>query len=405
MPTSDTSETIDEIIASSPSLLIREVARLTERQRRLIGVTNVQLAGGSVLFETFMQMLDDDDTRPMIDRLDDLEAVVARFDQLGIEEMLQTWTLNADEPQLPRWMKRATAPNFKRFLRRFIGAGPYDRLQAAARTDGAVVFVAARRSLRYLLPLATAFDHIVGSLSPEQVEQIEGLQPVAGSSLLEMAVKCDSKLNGLLDVGLVAVPDVARPDELFDLPGSLGDLTEQLCGKISDKSADLIEQLSESLSRKVKGAHDALRFSADPVSQAANSLIELIDRLLRQAFADDEVLAWLDEWYPDDLHELTHVQHGQRRPTKRGQALCFVAAGGDVPEQALIQEVAAASLVAVRNSLQQLKHADQGTDAERAAVVSYLVTIESTLLLVCNLAWLGAGEESLAKLRSRLAAA
>jgi hypothetical protein len=44
------------------------------------------------------------------------------------------------------------------------------------------------------------------------------------------------------------------------------------------------------LSRKIQGARDALTYSADPVSQAASSLIEMIDRLLRTAFNEAEVL-------------------------------------------------------------------------------------------------------------------
>ena len=35
---------------------------------------------------------------------------------------------------------------------------------------------------------------------------------------------------------------------------------------------------------------DALEFSADPVSQAAHSLVELIDRMLRDAFESEYVI-------------------------------------------------------------------------------------------------------------------
>lgn len=404
MTNSQPNAAFDDIIASSGSLLVRDVARLTERQQRLLGVSAVQLVIGSLIFDVCVGMLDDSDTRPLLERFEDLEAIAGKLDMLGVAEAVDAWS-SKQSPDLPRWLKRSGAPNYEKFLRRFLGAGPYDSLRASARADGAVVFVAARRSLRYVLPIATAFDHIIGVLTPEEVSRIEGLEPIASSSLLKVAVSADSKLNDLLERGTVEFPTTARPDELLDLPGTLSELTEQLCGTISTKSSELIEDLSATLSKKVQGAHDALKFSADPVSQAANSLIELIDRMLREAFTDAEVLSWLTIWYADQYDTLTHVKDGNVRPTKRGQALCFVHAGGEVADQTLIQDVAATTLVAARKGLQQLKHADNGSDADKQAVARSLVTVESVLLLTCKLAWLGAGEARLAQLRNRLAAA
>ena len=134
---------------------------------------------------------------------------------------------------------------------------------------------------------------------------------------------------------------------------------------VSDRARVLADELGSMVSRKIRGAMDAITSSADPVSQAANSLIELIDRLLRTAFTEDEVLTWIAEHRPEDK-SLTYINSKTVKPTKRAQALCFVH-GGRPPHkpppsrQTLdIMDMLADVLVSTRAMLQKLKHADTG---------------------------------------------
>lgn len=156
--------------------------------------------------------------------------------------------------------------------------------------------------------------------------------------------------------------------------------------------------ISSQLSRKVQGAKDAMSYSVDGVSQAANSLVELIDRLLRQAFTEADVIAWSTTHFPDDAR-MFH----QGRPTTRAKALCFVYAGLDVPEPpSVLHELVASGIVATRRRLEKLKHADLGTDEERDLLAAYLNSVEGFLTLVVGLGWAAAPEEKLETLKVRL---
>ncbi len=75
-------------------------------------------------------------------------------------------------------------------------------------------------------------------------------------------------------------------------------LMDELRQVVSTQAQVRVLQANSMLARKMQGARDALEHSADPVSQAANSLIELIDRLLRQSFPEPAVLDWVRTKYP-----------------------------------------------------------------------------------------------------------
>ena len=156
------------------------------------------------------------------------------------------------------------------------------------------------------------------------------------------------------------------------------------------------------LKRKVRGARDALNFSADPVSQAANSLIELIDRMLRDAYDAEYVLEWVDRYFTSQSVTMTYESHGCLRPTKRARALCFVCAGEAPPEVSMIHELASVAIVVARSNLEHLKHADACTDAEKRELLCMLETVEGSILLISRVAWLGVKESALGDLRDRL---
>lgn len=170
---------------------------------------------------------------------------------------------------------------------------------------------------------------------------------------------------------------------------------------IADRSRELAEQLGSIVTRKMKGARDAVALSADPVSQAANSLIELIDRLLRAAFTDQEVLDWISKNYPDEK-QLRYVKDEKVRPTKLAQARCFVFAGEPKGDQPAFGELIAGVLVNARSELQRLKHADTGEPEELDELGQLIGAIEGFFALGVRLAWGQIPDDTLPQLYGRL---
>ncbi|MGW0664861.1 hypothetical protein [Streptodolium elevatio] len=64
---------------------------------------------------------------------------------------------------------------------------------------------------------------------------------------------------------------------------------------VSETSAKRVARANSALVRKINGARTALDQSEDCISQAANSLIELIDRIMRESFSQAEVMAWVED--------------------------------------------------------------------------------------------------------------
>lgn len=183
-------------------------------------------------------------------------------------------------------------------------------------------------------------------------------------------------------------------------------LMDELRQVVSTQAQVRVLQANSMLARKMQGARDALEHSADPVSQAANSLIELIDRLLRQSFPEPAVLDWVRTKYPT-MSDLiwSDRQQGRSRPTKRGQALCFLYAGQKCDQPSVLHLVAAAALVESRNRLENLKHSDKGTDDEKQLVRDLISAIEGILTIAIRFGWAAWGTNAdLEQLWVRLAA-
>lgn len=164
-----------------------------------------------------------------------------------------------------------------------------------------------------------------------------------------------------------------------------------------------LSDLNARLAAKIAGAEDALRLSADGVSQAAHSMVELIDRILRTAFTEQAVLDWIAESdrCDDDLTYL--APSGKRSSTKRGQALCFIYAGRPVEESA-VHEILAAGVVSARTQLQALKHAEKGDSADVEKVVGLIAAVEGCFALTLRVGWMSLDDNEVDGLRRRLAA-
>lgn len=251
------------------------------------------------------------------------------------------------------------------------------------------------------MPYAVALEDVAAVLTPRQIANCTPLN-LAQGAIISLVLQLDQGLDRLVSKGLVLELASPRPDETATL--RVADLTEfvdQLRQVVSGSSRAAVGELSGTLARKMQGARDAIEHSADPVSQAASSLIELLDRLLRLAFSEQEVLDWCDINY-DSAPDLEYQKDGIRRPTKRGQALCFAYASQPVSERSGLHEMLAAGLVATRNNLEQLKHADSNEPGEAEKLASHLASVEGFLHLAFGLAWALAPEEQVNRLRSRL---
>ena len=347
------------------SALIREARRLSAAERRVLQVTDFQLGFADLSFRAIQLLLDDADTRPKWDRLTDLGSRATELfdsvdwgeiefgEDMDLKSVGQAWRklgeyleieLGRDgEVVLPWWLRRWPAPEFRRFVRKYLGASRVDRLASGFRGDGAILGLAVRRCLRHALPLAGAFDRCTRVLTPGQLAEIEGAEHFARSSVLELFVQLDSLVSQIESDDVRFNAGLARPSELSGLPGSCTEIARLTNPAISDNCTTILEELSASLARKITGARDALVNSADGVSQAAHSLVELIDRMLRSAFEPTEVFEWIEKHQSAHQRELTYQEHGQTLPTKAARSLCFVCAGNAPSDPSMIEEVVAKS--------------------------------------------------------------
>lgn len=363
-------------------------------------------------------LVDDDDVRPWHERLGDLEYLIEGVvdDPAVLDDFVQRMERFADpnNGDLQRWIAKAKSQGGQRFVARLLGTARYTRLANALKADAAPVLIAVRRGLRWALPFTVAVDDCAHLLPPGQVADIFRACDPRGNgktrvsiSVLELLLQLDGHLDRAVELGVPLPQATTRVDERQSLDvGDMQQLARELRQVIERQSRGLVGEMSQALANKIQGARDALDHSADPVSQAANSLIELIDRLLRQAFPAEVVMEWARENLPDDLATTLVYQHGDElRPTKYGQALCFAYAGRRIEQRSPFNEIAAAGLIAARTQLQKLKHADAGTEAEKEQMLGLLSAVEAYLVLAIRMSWSLGSDADLERLRSKFGTA
>jgi hypothetical protein len=394
------------------SALTGELVRLSPRVQRILSVTPVVIAVLDVLITAARLATDDADARPLAERMEELLKELERFDDPQVISLINALMEKAagfaDDPEAQkkaeRYLKRFTSANYMRVARRLLGAATYDRIQSAFDNDAAAVLIAIRRLTRHLLPFAVAIDDCIAILTPEQLAAAELFSPEQGS-LLQIGLMIDALFDDVFDGRLRQHFVTSRPDE--ELAWNIGDLeaiAEKLHEVLEGRTREALEQLSARLARKVRGARDAMEGSADAASQAANSLIEFIDRMLRDAFDEEFVLDWLARNRPND-RSLTYFDANQKRerPAKRGQALCFIFAGEDRTEPIPLHETIASSLNETRRGLQKIKHADTGSEEELEQLRAFMASVEGFVLYAIRFGWATVQDDQLETLRGRLA--
>lgn len=354
-------------------------------------------------------MIDDADERPWEVRLE--ETFTALFGPLsdltdsewGAEfqaslEYLQDFKVD----DLPSWLRNIRHKDKQLFLRRLLGGATFDRLERAFRHDCAILGVALRRLVRAWMPYSVALDDLASTLSPGQLEKVAPFDGVGGQ-MLSVVLDLDKKLGGVLAESFPVERIPLRLDDGGPLRvDDVVVLAESLRDASSTKTRAAIDELNAQFGRKMRGARTALDVSEDAASQAALSLIELLDRLLKAAFPDDEVLAWLDR-YLAGRSDLIRAKKGAREPTVRGRALCFVHLGEPVEGINAMHEFMALAIVEVRQQLQDVKHNDAGTPEELALVRKFLASVEGFLSLTLRFAWATAPSDRLELVRDRIA--
>jgi len=341
-------------------------------------------------------------------RLDDrggaLETLVARIDAMLDRRqgstnfvILLRWAGVFGPDALARVVK--TYGRRHAFLGRVVGAAGITRMDRAIRNDAGVVLLAARRLIRAMIPFSVAIEDC-STVTPSI--DTSALGDLANRGSTTALMELDALIDSLVDEkGYALDGRLARTEERRSLGVTLEGVVALARQVLATETDAQVAYADPALARKMRGFDQALANSEDGVSQAANSLVEFIDRLLRRAFTDAEVLAWIDQNYPS-RQGLINAVDGRRRPTKLGQALCFTY-GGEAPlAEPALAELAAKTLITIRRRAEKLKHADLGTAAETEALAALRSLMRAYLAVAIRIAWAPLGNSSPERLRERL---
>lgn len=385
------------------SAVAQELYKLPPLVRRDLGAVDEVLLvfdGVVMLADTFLKP---DDQRHWTEKV---ESVFNAFADVGDRygPRIAEWMAALDEQALQSLVAQYARQGYLTYVKRMIGEAAFHRLRLAATADIDAVGTMTRKALEGVLPYAVALEDVADVLTDEQIRAFMNFNP-AGGFMIQMVFSLVEALDVAVDK--LAIPEhlemITRVRSAGPTPDDLVEVTADLRERISGQSRSLIKDLSTVLDRKLKGARDALAFSADSNSQAANSLIEFIDRLFRLTYTDAEVLAWLDGNYADlkDV-KYTDKASGVVRPTKRGHALCFVHAKAHVEQRSDMHILVATSISAMRKKLQAIKHADEGTEEEREIITNVMIGLEAFVHLGIGLSWSLVSDDALADLKARL---
>ncbi|MPY36732.1 hypothetical protein FNH09_37595 [Streptomyces adustus] len=334
-------------------------------------------------------LTDPNDQRPWQEKIEDC------FPDGG-EALSQTLLSLGDDFEAEKtkaWLEQFNGQTYQKFAEKLLGAAQYRLLIEAFKEDAAALVLALRRAARALMPFAIAWRDATTLVSQNQIKPASRAQLLTFNTV-DLMVSLDKFMGEKLFASLpMSLTGATEADLASWSKDQVDDLVADFRALVTEASTRRVERANSALVRKIRGARDALRYSEDGVSQAANSLIELLDRIMREAFPPSVVLAWADENLPDEP-EMTHInKQGVRQPTKRAEALCFVYGGGSVDAlrienqyddgvgPSVFHDILARVLVSARNKLQKLKHTDGGTPEEREQLSSLLAALEGGLML------------------------
>ena len=275
----------------------------------------------------------------------------------------------------------------------------YDQLERALYEDAAVVALAVRRGVRAAMPFVAAWEDALAVMSREQLASLTTID-VLGLNIGKLVHDLDALLG---DRVLPRTPSRGRVGARHQ-GVSLDDLSATIRTAVTSAAQRQLTRVNNPWYRKLAGARDALEYSADGVSQAASSLVELIDRVIRESLDGASVLDWIDSQIPSTPDTTYLTPKGVRQPTKHGELLCLVYGGGSVSRQpsehddgtgpSFVHQVLAGVMVSARSKLQALKHADEASEADREQLKALLSAMEGALMLGLLLQQLTTGQRA-----------
>jgi Predicted pPIWI-associating nuclease len=140
----------------------------------------------------------------------------------------------------------------------------------------------------------------------------------------------------------------------------------ELESEVHAAGIELVRKHHPGIARKLDGARFALQGgNPDASSQAANSLVEAIDQLLRRLTNEGEVVAWCQTSYPTG----TYDKDGHLASTRNGRIMYLAHAGG---VSSKVGRSVATILTTGLEVLQQAKHGDSTEDVIR----NYILIVE-----------------------------
>lgn len=389
------------------SALARELAAVPASVRRRFGVPDIAIDVLEALVVTLREMLDDSDGRPLEERLsaagERFEPIFSNLDPAKLERITQ-WVESDFKSELERRLAQFRSPAGRLFLNRLLGSARFERLKRALVEDGALLLLAVRRMLRFCLPLAQAIQDAASTV-PASVRDDFAALNFTEFTLVHLSVQLDSALDRLLEKQGLNLDELNLPyraGENTVLGVEIDELVRTLRAALSEETLQRADDISDRLGRKLRGFEQALELSEDGASQAATSLVEFIDRLLRGAFDDDYVLDWAKQHFPQDA-TLAYTPNGstKTRPTKKAQALCFAYAGQPPSENSTLEQLMAVSIVQVRNLAEKIKHADEGTVEEKEVLRDLMASLRGSITFTMRFTWPLAGDDRIDYLRER----
>ncbi|MEV7489058.1 hypothetical protein AB0N86_34220 [Streptomyces sp. NPDC093023] len=391
------------VVGTRRSRIADFLRQLDPDVRMALHFDDAAVIGADLLISMCRALLDTGSDQPWQDRL---ESTLEEFDlsdvETGLDSILEKFQ-NTD--MAISWLTSFKGVNYNAFALRLLGARDFKRLVDVVKEDGAIVALAVRRALRGAMPFAVAWSDAISNMTENQRKAVSKAD-ILGLDLVQIVIMVDEAFGTKFISTLPMELTTATTDDLVGWrPDDMTEIVSTIRHRVAESSAKRLERENSQLVRKIRGAKDALAHSEDGISQAANSLIELIDRILRNAFTKEQVMAWVVANLPNEPGLTYPDERGVDQPNKRAEILCFVYRGGPTAREAheydngqgpsLIHDVLARVIVATRTSLQGFKHGDAGTQEEKEQLLSLLAGLEGALLLGLSISQIGIKEGEL----------
>lgn len=331
-----------------------------------------------------------------------MEEYFSRFDERTLDDAVEALRgMAKDEAPLKVLKRFSSRKAGLTYFQRVLGPDGAE-LVMALNEDLVFLTVFADQMLRGIMPVIKAWEDTLYVLNDQSRRELSEAIPLP-IGLLQLLIDFENEFGRKVlaklpdDMVDAAVSQVA----IFDTSRFMPD-RESVDKYLNSDAENRIRLIDEPLVKKLRGAVTALQVSEDGVSQAANSLTELIDRLLRDFANDDETMTWLEtNCLADDT--TIYRKDGVIRPTKLGQCLCFLYGGGTVPERiegneqgsemlATLCYYLAKSMTCARNRLQKIKHSDVGGDEEKREIEEARLAILGVVEIAHRFCWVYKGE-------------